>query len=63
LIYVTIDCFAENALFVNHSLHQLILAMVFATTARSISERAPREDSQDLLTTSNKREMLAAGRA
>ena len=62
LIYVTIDCVAENALFVNHSMHQLIFAMVFASTARSASERAHRYTFPDLPTPPNRREMLAAGR-
>jgi O-antigen ligase len=63
MIYVTIDCTAENALFVNHSLHQLILATIFASTARSFHERAHRYTFEDLPTISTGRDTLAAGRA
>jgi O-antigen ligase len=62
MVYVTIDCTAENALFVNHSLHQLILATIFASTVRSVHERTHRYTFQDLPTTSNGGGTLAAGR-
>jgi O-antigen ligase len=38
LSYITIDCMAENALFVNHHIHQLILAMIFASTSKIFSD-------------------------